>query len=391
MKKVLIIPQLDQHHTSTKLLLDELTKNEYIVDILNLGEYYNSSEIGNVKLKFSSILGYKYGNTRLILRQLVDRIIYLLNIFFIIKLVKRYNNIIIFSEPLIIRGIIYFASVYNSKTHLIMEGMRSEHRVSLHYTKMNELKSVTHQLILRFKYKVIRVFQGTFISTILPGINGTSKVTTVSPIGPYSAQVISGLTHAETKILDSGVPKYVGIKCHRDNSRKTENIVKIVYFTSAFRWHDKMRFASYQTQDLKSIIHLINDLPSSYSLTIKTHPRDCLDDEVKSLVDNCKIFESTDEDTLNLLQTFDCCLGNISTVLAEGELYGSNMTSVLLHFPINELENSFVWKLQNKPLININDVRLFLLQKNFPMYNSNSSELIYKAESVHHIVEDMLN
>lgn len=391
MKKILIIPQLDQHHYSTLKLKHEFIKLNMDVDVLNFDGYYNSKPIGNIQLKYSTFFGLKYGNTKLILRQFVDRVIFFLNMLYLRKLAREYDHIIAFTETLIIRGILFFGNKMGAKTHLIMEGMRSEHIISFRSLGIKEFNIVFRQLILRFKYRFLSLHQGTFISVLLPGINGSTYVTSISPIGEYSRQVIQNLAHRKTNLLRSGIPKYVGIEKISSYDVESDEFV-IIYFTSAFKWHDKLRFHEYQNRDLTAIIDLVKSLPKSYKLYIKSHPRDQLEQCIINLIDEIKVFLCEEDDLLTILKKSNLNIGNISTVLAEGEIYGCEMISVLLSFPVNELSNSFVWKLRIEPITNIEDLKTHIMQDN-RILNSNEivSSLIYVSSSIEIIINDILD
>lgn len=378
-KKVIFIPQLIQHFNSIEYLKKELLKLGNSVDILNTGEFFGYNFEGDLRLDFQSIYGLNYANTSGLRRNLITILIIIKNKKFINKLLRNYDEVIIFSEPALFRYIINNAKKLGLRTHLIMEGMRSNNLISFNYIINFSSNLLRKQLILRVKYLIAKIFRGSSIDHLLPGLNGSTRVDYIYPIGEYSKNVISKIVTNSTKILDYGIPRYSHIKPFKKN-----NIIKkkkLYYYTSAFSWHGKHSLSTAQSKDLLLLIDFVKN-NNDFFLVIKNHPKGIISNKIKELrLNNLEIdYEYNLEKDFNNGYMF---FANLSTIIAEGLLYGMKIYSVLINFDKIEFINSFVHHLPHKVidsefellkiLNNENDFSTVENERNKVIYNNPNS------------------
>lgn len=391
MKKVLIIPQLESHLLSAQILEENLKKNNSIVSYLNTGEIYGFSfELGMKirNLPWNSKKLFQYNGLK---RNIFEAITWFYNRKRVVKLLKEIDVIIIFSESSFLRNCVVQSKKYGIKTHLIMEGIRSENRVSIKKFRHLKFSEIVFQIKLRIIYKLTTIFQSTQIHPFLPGLNGSTNVDYVYPIGEYSKEVIKHVTAKGVKVLPYGIPKYtfkVWPDLRLDGSIEDTG-PNILYITSAFYWHGKIDLAQSQLRDLTLIARKLDCL-SVGALYVRLHPKE--DQEDYLFLKNFKCFKGFkyNESYNEISNNYNKIYANISTMIIELSLVSILVQPILINFNRHALSGNFTSLLDTQLII---DNEAKFVKSIFAMNDSNLdySKLIYsEAGGLEKLVKNIL-
>ena len=88
-----------------------------------------------------------------------------------------------------------------------MEGMRSNNMITISNFNQLSLKEIFEQIVLRVKYFIAKNFRGTFFDPFLPGLNGSSNVNNLFPIGQYSANLLEKITQKKNSHTENWLTK----------------------------------------------------------------------------------------------------------------------------------------------------------------------------------------
>ena len=392
MKKVLIIPQLKSHLLSAQILEKNIKKNNSTVSYLNTGDIYGFSFEKGVRIKNIPWINNKLFQYNGIKRNIFEAITWFYNRKNVTKLLKETDVIIIFSESSFIRNCIIHSKTYAIKTHLIMEGIRSENRVPIKVWRYLKFPEIVIQIKLRIIYKLTIIFQSTRIHPFLPGLNGSINVDYVYPIGEYSKNVIKNVIAKGVKVLPYGVPKYTyrswpNLRLVNNTEDTGQNIL---YITSAFFWHGKIAFAQSQKNDLRLIARNLDRLAIG-SLYVRLHPKE--DAEHYQFLKNFKCFkgfknhQNYEEMSINYNRIY----ANISTMIIELSLVSIIVQPILINFNRHTLIRNFTSLLDSQLII---DTEAKFVKSIFdtPESSLNLGKLIYSEISgFEKLIKNVLN
>ena len=153
----------------------------------------------------------------------------------------------------------------------------------------------------------------------------------------------------------------------------------IYYYTSAFKWHNKLRMHINQTQDLMILIEEILAV-KNVKLIIKKHPKDTIEKDILKKIDNNKIVIDNKFSLEKDLNNGDIFFANISTIIAESLLLGFKIHPLIISFNKVLLQNSFINFIPQKIIYRKEDLKSFI--KNIDNYNPihlGSQNVIFKS------------
>lgn len=333
MKKVLIIPQLKSHLHSAQILEEYIVKKKSSVYYLNTSEIYGYSFGKGVRIKNIPWIGKKLYQYNGFKRNIFEAITWFYNIKTVNKLLKEVDVLIIFSESSFVRNCIVSSKKYGIKTHLIMEGMRSENRVPVNVWKFLTYSEVLIQIKLRLIYKLTSLFQSTKIHPFLPGLNGSTNVDYLYPIGEYSKNVIKNIVANGVQILPYGIPKYTYRTWPNLRLVQSDELAgqKILYITSAFFWHGKYDLAKSQKNDLMLLATNL-DMLAMGSLIVRLHPKE--ESKHYEFLSQFKCFKgfNNEESYEQMSLNYNKIYANISTMILELSLMSILARPIFIHF-----------------------------------------------------------
>lgn len=377
MKRVLIIPQLQSHLLSAEILDNKLKEKKADISYINTSNIYGFNLDKGLEIKSPHWLKKNLFQYQGIKRNIVEVIYWHYNKSRILEKIKEVDVIIIFSESSFIRNVVYSSKRWGIKTHLIMEGMRSENRLPITVWMTLNLKDLIGQIKLRVIYKLARIFQSTRIYPYLPGLNGCTNVDYIYPLGEYSKGVIANIVAPNSKILPFGVPKYtcrswpnLGLVEKNGNAEHS-----VLYITSAFHWHGKHEFAECQKRDLQLLAEKL-DASLSKSLFIRLHPKEnVLNYEFMSGFQCFKGFRN-DDSLEDIALNYSKIYANISTMIAELSLLGVVVRPMLINFNRLLLSRNFTTLLTRQIIVD-SETKLVQSFSENDDYKLTQNELIY--------------
>jgi hypothetical protein len=391
MKRVLIVPQLQSHLLSAEVLENKLKQKSNYISYINTSNIYgynfdkglNISEPYWAKKKL-----YQYNGIK---RNVLEVIYWHYNRTKILEKLKEVDVIIIFSEPSFIRSLVYSSKKWGIKTHLIMEGMRSENRLPISMWSVLNFKALMGQIKLRATYKLAKMFQSTRIYPFLPGLNGCTSVDFIYPLGEYSRGVISNIVAPKSKILPYGIPKYTNrnwsnLGLLEKNENATQNVL---YITSAFDWHGKKEFAESQKRDLKLLAEKIDLLPNK-SLFVRLHPKENVSNyEFLGEFQCFKGFRNNDSFE-DIALHYGKIYANISTMIAELSLLGIVVRPILINFNRLLLLRNFTSVLDDKQIVDRESKLVHSLSENNENLRTNYNLIYNDEKGLNKLLENLL-
>jgi hypothetical protein len=345
MNRVLFIPQLSSHFESLNLVSQNLIKGGSSCEVLNLGNIFGYQFSGGIRMPIAEVFGYSYYDLVGYRRYIVSIALLILNRSFLKRLISDYDSIVVFSEPMLVRYIINEARKKGCITHLIMEGMRSNNELELdkwHYLSLAEVKEQVKLRILRYSCRL----RGTWIDPFIPGLNGSSNVDYIYPIGQYSLDIVSSINRSNARILNWGIPKYdkyASVEPGAPEVGSSKEVNHIFYYASAFAWHNKFELEECQTLDILMLCRQVVCF-DNLKLRIFIHPKGDVDIRIiKYVKENPdKIFLDSSKNLVNEGREGDLIFSSISTVIVEFKLINIQVIPIMISFNKALFSNSFI-------------------------------------------------
>jgi len=257
-RRVLFLPQNDNHGRTTALLAAELRGYGVEPAWLNLEGVFHQPLGGLASAVPAIDSGLQTARPFYVCPPWQQAAVVLRALPRVGSWVAGFDQVVAFNDGALQRAVLAAAARQGSTTNLLIDAMITWP------TQAPTIRTWLRDLLKR----VGRLADRSYLSCLFPSDVGLFPVDRVFVPGIHSARCLSARGAKAGSIVVAGLPR----SQHSPAPELPSCVRNVLYLTGAFRWHDLPDVAAAQLRDVKALAGLCRQL--GINLTVRCHPRD---------------------------------------------------------------------------------------------------------------------